>query len=148
MKITDEELLELIWHEQLRHIAKNVRGKYVGGRYGLHEESYLWVDSATQLQLCARTSITKEISAGHLLVRLKKMISEGKLTDIKRSGLYRIEEEKYPEIYEAAVSFWVDKGLPRPTNGSVNPIEMTVEDAITIGRDCGAMLIDAFGKLH
>jgi hypothetical protein len=73
MQITDPELLEAIWQNQLKRLSRAVLSKYVGGRYGLVNDADFWFKSASSEHRISRSNITEKIGSQQLLKRLSKM---------------------------------------------------------------------------
>lgn len=116
MKITDTELLDAIWENQLRLVADDVIHNYAGGGKGLCCVSDFWYKSSSSEHIRTRYRITKKIKEPQLLNRLKQLKAKGFIeTDYDRDGLFltfMIVGNTSREVFEFARQFWLDKGIP------------------------------------
>lgn len=155
MKITDKELLKLIWINQLRLLSKYVIKNYSNGGHSVVDDSdssYGWASNESR---GSRIRVTQKISKGHLWVRIKNLAKDGKLKtgyDLKAYeafAQFRIENEKSREAFSASRKFWLDKGVP--TGWSTSPdgracANTTKDVDIELLRpECEKILIEKFG---
>lgn len=116
MKITDKELLDAIWTNQLRLLSKEVLDNYIGGSISVCGESefdYIHTSSEHRMR---RDNVTKKISFKHLSSRLQKLASNGHISRDTYSDhlilTFMIPGEKAREAFKAARQFWLDHGVP------------------------------------
>lgn len=112
MKLTDKELLNLIWLNQLKLLSRNVVCLYVNGRYGLYSNNHDYFKYCNSFNRIQRTNITSEIGSGQLLKRIKKLVAEGKLKETLKDCTYMIHSKKALEAFWFARKYWLDEGVP------------------------------------
>ncbi|MEL4399089.1 hypothetical protein AAEJ42_02255 [Shewanella algae] len=111
MKITDEELLQCIFANQLRRTAQGVLHRYVGDRYGLiNQQDNSWIVSAMTTSTTARHCVTTKISKQQLLHRLRDLGRQGELK-IDHFSFY-IESCRARQAVETACEYWRSIGVP------------------------------------
>lgn len=146
MKITDRELLRLIWLYQLKLTAKNVLVHYVGDVYGVCGETHY--EYAVGISRSARGNITKRISESQLLVRMKDLINSRKLA---RYGYPLfctcwINAWQSRQAFDAARNWWLIQGIPEGFDTDKNCCKTVACDNIQqLTADCTAFLLKNFG---
>lgn len=160
MKITDEELLDLIWEAQLRHTAKDVIHHYIGGGIGLCDNNDTWYMHSCDLHISHRGGLTKKIGRKQLLLRIRRLAGKSKikvLMKTRRKGkendvlTYMIDCKESRAAFEDARRFWSDHGVPsgcHKLEDGREPINTTkyvyFEGLVPI---CQAMLIEKYGDV-
>lgn len=113
MRITDVELLEAIWQNQLRRLSRAVLSKYLGGRYGLVDDADFWYKSASSEHRISRSNITEEIGSQQLLKRLRELHKKGLLSTSHAGFLtFYIAGNNAEEAFKEARQWWKNKGVP------------------------------------
>ena len=102
MKITDKELLDAIWTNQLRLLSKSVLDNYIGGSInvcGKSEFDYIHTSSEHRMR---RENVTKKISFKHLSSRLQKLASSSRSSSSARLKASVSKDDTSPELLSNA----------------------------------------------
>lgn len=145
MKITDAELLSLIWINQLKLISREVVCRYMGGKYGMHADDKYWFRSCSSQCRVGRARITSDIGKSQLWVRIKKMLTEGVLATEYPSSLltFLIDDDQARAAFVDARSFWMGHGVPEgATDKRMNTA--TGIDFEALASQCETMLLDKY----
>ena len=126
MKISDKELLRLIWKRQIAQAATGVLHNYIGGTNGLCDDGDFWVSASTDIHVCDRGLITEKIGKQQLLARIRKLISKGDLIWVDKDLTFSIANNKMvKELFYSARNFWIVKGVPdKNKNGRLDSIKI------------------------
>lgn len=154
MKITDEQLLDAIWENQLRILPKGVLNNYIGGSVNVCCDERNWHVYSSEEHRMSMERITNKIGRKQLISRIRSLIKNGSLycsmSDYK--GLFTtfmIDNKKALEAFKAARQFWLDKGVPTgyyKTEGRTGSITTKDVDVDSIVPECQRFLKIKFGK--
>lgn len=149
MKITDRELLRLIWLRQLKITAERAVIRYVGDTYGVcREDSFSFVVGISRSE---RGLITKRISEQQLLIRMKDLIR------IKRLQAYGsplfstcwVSSEQSNNAFAYARAWWIAKGLPEGFDNDRQRVRtVPCENIEQLTADCTVFLLKTFGDIR
>lgn len=149
MKITDRELLRLIWLYQLKKTASGVLVRYVGDVYGLCGDTFY--EYAVGISRSERAQITKRISEKQMLIRMKGLIQSRKLVPYGYPLFCTcwINARQSRQAFEAARRWWQSKGIPEGWD-TENKCCRTVpcENIEQLTADCTAFLLKTFGDIR
>lgn len=111
MKINDEQLMQMIWINQLRCLSRGVLHNYVGGGVGLCNDDDFWFSHASGESRIGRHRVAKSIGKQQLLNRIRKLSKSG---DIKFPGelIFYIDGDKAKSAFNFARYFWLKNGVP------------------------------------
>lgn len=141
VKISDDELLRLVWLNQLRNLAKGVVSKYFGGKFGLVDDTDFWYMAACKTTRCERMRVTSVLSEGQLLQRLRKLGDRGRLKWQKNPEMFWIDSDCSRAAYRAAREYWIVEGLLEPPH---KPTLMTAEKYEMLAAECEQLLLAKF----
>lgn len=111
MKVTDAEILQAIWRQQVIRTASGVITNYVGNHKGLCSKDSQWF--AQMQYMISRAVLGLPLSKGHLGRRLKALIGEDGLEWHGRPGNgYRFVGARTDEVFETAINWWSEQGVP------------------------------------
>lgn len=135
MKISDSELLKLIWQRQIFEASKGVLNNYIGGGVGLCDDNDFWCASSTDVHICNRNQITDKIGKQQILKRIRQLIDSGELVWVHRDLTFSIaDKDKVERLFNNARDFWLDNGIPEGiTNGECNTVEVANLDELKGG---------------
>lgn len=152
MKITDEQLLESIWQNQMRCLSDGVIDQYVGNKFGLGSDNEHQYFNASSEHIAHRQRLTNAISKQRLRIRIKKLLDEGKLNTAYKHTLltFFIDSEEAKEAFHAARSFWLENGVPEGGNEtrSMKTTKMTTAEFESLREQCSEMLLERFGGIY
>lgn len=145
MKISDAELMQAIWEYQIKKIAQAVAHKYVPTSYGLCPDEPFWYSSACHIHYIDRKKVTSAIHPQQLLSRIRNLIKEGAVQDIRNTG-FMIHNRDSMEAFKKARAWWEAKGLRDGynTDGSSRTIELRNFDELKA--ECQEYLLSAFPR--
>jgi hypothetical protein len=143
MKVSDESLTLMVWHYQLKSLARRVLHNYVGGLHGVCAAS--WFEQASYISMPARQNITKCLGTQQLRSRLLRLIRRGVFV-ADRFSCFHLDNAKAREAFEFARAFWIGNGVPSDVVGSQNP-PVKVENLQELAAECEALLMDKFRQL-
>lgn len=110
MKIHDDALIQAIWTLQLKCLSRDVLHHYVGGKYGLVDES--WFLIASDIHTCERHLITPKLGKQQIYKRLRKLIEQKYVSWAHKPNTFFIDTVQAKEAFTAAREFWLSKGVP------------------------------------
>ncbi|WP_027858399.1 hypothetical protein [Marinobacterium jannaschii] len=145
MKISDKELLDAVWENQLRLLSRTVLHKYMGGSYGLACGDDFWFYASSSEHIVSRQRVTDLISKKHLRSRIVSLINEGKIHSPNGDRVlgFCIDSDLAREAFSAAREFWLSKGVPEGhSEGRANTVRGIDFDAIAA--ECEGMLLKRF----
>jgi hypothetical protein len=127
MKLTDEELLKIIWKHQLTH-ATSIITTYIGDRYSLESfhgdeemDRFCSYRNCFALSMVSRRTLTDKVGYQQLRKRIIKLIKAGKLISIMgECDFYLIDGELTKRAYKHARQFLLEKGLPEGAEYDAN----------------------------
>lgn len=111
MKISNDELIQLVWLNQLRNLARGVVCVYFGEEYGLLGDSDFYFSQASKERRCREGGITTLLGKGQLWVRLKALHESGALEIDKGAGAFWLDGEGPRLAWLEARQFWIARGL-------------------------------------
>lgn len=118
MKLSDEQILDMIWHNQILSTARGPLLKLNEG-YGLTGTSQRWFENGVREHRIRRRRVTAEITPAQLLVRIRGLIDKGLVDSDTGSSIsfisFHIGTPRAKEAYQFAYSFWVKQGLNAST---------------------------------
>lgn len=149
MKITDRELLRLIWLYQLKRTAERVIIRYVGGTYGVcREDSCGFIVGISRHE---RGCITKRISEQQLLNRMKDLIRMRRL-QAYGAPLFStcwVNSEQSNNAFAYARSWWIAKGVPEGFDNEKQCVRtVPCENIEQLTAECTAFLLKNFGDIR
>lgn len=149
MKITNRELLRLIWLYQLKLTAEKVIIRYVGGTYGVcRDDSFGFVVGISRSE---RRLITKRISEAQLLTRMKDLIRTKHL-QAYGSPLFTtcwVNSEQSNNAFAYARAWWIAKGIPEGFDTDKQCVRtVPCENIEQLTADCTAFLLKTFGDIR
>ena len=158
MKITDGELLDAIWKNQLKKMASSILDHYVGVSYGLGKDIKSDWDFVFAVGKCSiyRDSLNVNIGNGQLLIRIKKLLKKGLIkTDRKiepNSGFhFYIDSKAARDSYEDCYSYWKGCGVPSgfdEVKKCSRSLKLSPEELKEKTEKCIEMLMDKYvGKV-
>jgi len=110
MKINEEALIQAIWTYQLKTLCKGVLHNYVGGRYGVVDES--WFLNASGIHTCERGLITDMLGKQQAYKRIRSLIEDKYVTWAHKKHTFFINTPQSKEAFLSARTFWLSKGVP------------------------------------
>lgn len=142
MKVTDNEILSVIWLTVLRRLPYEVCHNYFGGERGLCKNDWFWMRSCTQICTTNRKSwLSVPLSDTHSLIRIKKLVTDGYLKREKhRPGngfWFWLSDDINQPAFERCLELMSDAGL------SEKPAK--ISDFEQIAAWVTKQLIDEFG---
>lgn len=148
MKITDNELLDAIWEQQLRSIASDVLHRYMGGGIGLCDTGETWYRYSCDLHIRCRENLTKKIGGKQLLTRIKKLARYNQIETLMSTKnhsvlTYMIECPASREAFETSRNFWLEKGVPDDSNDKGRNTTKDVDYKALIP-ECEELLLNKF----
>ena len=138
MKLTDEQLLDAIWVNQLKKLSKGVIHCYAGGSTGVCEDGEFWYESASCEHRVSRKRVTNEIKPAQLLTRLRKLADAEKIR-FRSELIFFIDDERALKAFKDARQFWLDQGVPTGIKNNKCLTAMVDRDAIA--EKCEAFLM-------
>ncbi|MDK7595853.1 hypothetical protein QP585_22330 [Serratia ureilytica] len=116
MKVTDHEILSVIWLTVLRRLPYEVTHNYFGGERGLCKNDGFWMRSCTQVCTTYRKSwLSVQLSDTQSLIRIKKLVADGYLKSEKHrpgSGFwFRLSDDINQSAFERCLELMSDSGL-------------------------------------
>lgn len=144
MKVTDNEILSGIWLSVAKQLPYRATHNYFGNRRGLTPKNDFWMRSATQICTAFMSAnIETKLGKGQLLLRVKRLVDNGKLSSEKR-------------VRGSSFWFWLPDSINRPafnmtqellaTGGVLDgPVSATDFDHLAGG--ITSILINEFGEL-
>lgn len=105
MKLTDEQLMQLIWENQMRIMPKKIIHRYVNGGYSLCTDDQFWYSQSCAENVASRTRITKVIGKQHLLNRIRVLVSKECLWadhNPMKMVVFAIQNEQAEDAYNSA----------------------------------------------
>jgi hypothetical protein len=144
MKITDQQLMQAIWHMQLKQLASRVLDRYVGGCYATRED-----DDFNQFHSSYMhgTMVITELSDSQRRIRIKRLIAAGYIYQTRTSRSFCIQTPQATQAFQAARQFFLDKGVPVFVYKQVEPVPLNKEVLKCWQDQCEAHLINLFGEL-
>lgn len=113
MKISDEELLRMIWHNQLLLATEAVLCEYVGDRVGLvNIDDYFWMHKAMYLLLNERHKLHAPIGDQQLLYRLHELARQQFIVIDRYRRSFYIDSHTAREAVRCAWEFYFRYGIP------------------------------------
>ena len=139
-KISDNELINEIWLNQLRRLSKRVLHHYMGDRYGVVPDDKFWYYASSDEHFVKRERITDAIGKKQLRNRIIKLIENGKIYSVygKQLLTFCIDSDLAWEAFIDARNFWISKGLPTGNDCVQVP---NLEDLIC---ECHSMLLKKY----
>ena len=142
MKISDTELLQAIWLNQLKQLSKGVLGHYVGDSWGVCSDDDFWYEAASGEGRVSRQNVTSEIGSGQLLSRLRAL-SQAEKIKFKRELTFFIDSPLARKAFQTARVFWLQNGVPTGhENGKARTAK--VDNIELLKQECESLLIDKF----
>ena len=116
MKISDEELIKLIFIQILNQLPESITHNYTESRKGLVRDDQCWKDNALSLHICERKKITNKITRPHLLNRIKNLFSKEKIVSTFSTGksyplTFTLNDKRLLDAFYFSLKFWNDHGL-------------------------------------
>lgn len=144
MKVTDHEILSVIWMTVLRRLPYEVTHNYFGGERGLCKNDWFWIRSCTQVCTTYRKSwLSVQLSDTQYLIRIKKLVADGYLQrDRHRPGSgfwFWLSDDINQPAFERCLELMSDAGL------SEKPAK--ISDFGDIAASVTKQLIDEFGAV-
>jgi hypothetical protein len=146
MKITDAELIHLVWLEQLRTVASGVLNDYTRDRTGLccNDDSGYFI--ASDIHIAHRSRITDRISTAHLRKRLVRLIGSGTFVWAFSKCTFLIDSDAAKAAFKDAREFWLSAGVPEgSSNGSMNVIDNSSIKLEELTEELQKLLIQKYG---
>ncbi|BBB29338.1 hypothetical protein [Neptunomonas japonica] len=147
MKITDENLLNAVWENQMRLLAKGVLHKYNGGFYGVVCDDEYWLFASMAEHMASRQRITDLIKKPHLRSRIARLILEKKIYSVYGKSLltFCINSDHAKAAFKDARQFWLSSGVPEGySEGKANVVSLPYFDVLA--DECESMLINKYGQ--
>lgn len=147
MRISDSELLQAAWENQLRLLSRGVVHKYIGGSYGLCRDDVFWLTHSMAEHSISRHRITSKIGPQQLLARIRKLYADGRLASTYGDRLltFYIPGEVANAAFKAARNWWLEKDLPEGTeNGGLRSLAMPKEEFDRLASECAEYLLESF----
>ncbi|MEQ5834193.1 hypothetical protein [Marinobacter sp. NFXS9] len=147
MKISDIELIQAIWKNQIRLLSGSVVMRYVGGMYGVCRNDDFWYVSNSSEHRCSRQNITRVLGEQQLWSRIKRLYQEGHLSSKYHGELltFFIDGELAREAFSAARNWWLARGIPQGMeNGASRCVPLSENQYQAMQKDCFADLMDMF----
>lgn len=144
MKVTDNEILNAVWNEQIKEMCGSFVTHYTLGRYGLADMEHC-KEYHTKLLSINRKYLNLNISNSSLLSRIRKLIDSGDLTlrDYNYKGTFYYESNKSSELEKVILvirGYWSSQGMK--SDESIIPLD-DFEGALKILED---NIVLAYGK--
>lgn len=110
MKISNDGLVQAVWTYQLKALSKHVLHRYVGGKFGVVDES--WFLNASGIHTCERGLITEKLGKQQIFKRVRKLIEFNYLDWAHKPNTFFIDTKQAKKAFVAAREFWLLKGVP------------------------------------
>jgi len=146
VKITDNELLQAIWENQLRRLSTAVVHRYIGGTFGICMNNQFWYQAASSEHVRSRHRIQTPIGPGQLRTRLRALANARRIaTDFHQTYgsflTFYIDTLTALQAFNDARQFWLDNGVPEgQRDGKQNTAPVPELDALA--EQCAAMLLE------
>ncbi|KMK51402.1 hypothetical protein RO21_06450 [[Actinobacillus] muris] len=116
MKVSDDEILDLIWDETLSKIARSTFIRYIGNYLGTYDLVTIRENSEERISYFAALTLSdikdgSMLSESQLRVRVKQLIQNGELVRVCQHG-FMFHHEALKEVVVKAVKYWQIVGLP------------------------------------
>lgn len=113
MKISDEELLRIIWHNQLLLATEAVLCEYVGERVGLvNIQANFWMRAAIRVPLSQIGKLNAPICDQQLLYRLHELARQQLIVIDRYRRSFYIDSHTAREAVRCAWEFYFRSGIP------------------------------------
>jgi hypothetical protein len=147
MKISDKQLLDAVWHNQLSLLSGGVLHRFIGGGNGVCRDDDFWFWSASSEHVSFIQNITKSIGRQQLRARIRRLIERGHIYSGSRADLctFMIDDLNARAAFHDARQFWLSQGVPEgSTNGVIN--STIINDLEGKTAQCLSMLMDKYGR--
>lgn len=151
-KITDEELLDAIWIQQLKKLARRVINHFIGGSINVCRDEEGRYIQCCDLHVMRREKITDKIGRKQLLHRIRKLVNDGKLRlayDPSILLTFIIDGESTKNAFNDSRKFWIDYGVPygyhELKDGRTYANTTKIIDFDELLPQCEKMLLDKYG---
>lgn len=108
MKITDKQLMQAIWHMQLKTLAKRVLHTHPQGEYSVVRGD--WYEISSGIHIMDREEITPLLGRQQLLKRIRSLYKKGLINTrySDRLTTFYIDSDAAKLAFEAARSWWLN----------------------------------------
>lgn len=146
MRISDEELLQAMWENQLRLLSSRVLYTYFGGRYGLVADEEFWFKSVSSEHRISRQNITELIGSQQLMKRIRGLCKQGDVKDSHSDSLtFFIDGENAKKAFQEARHWWLEQGVPEGfENGACRTVAMEADKIERLSAMCQNHLTELF----
>lgn len=137
MKITDQQLMQAIWHLQLKTLAKEVLHTHPQGQYSVVRED--WYEMSSDIHIMHREELTPLLGRKQLLKRIRSLYKKGLIKTQYGDRLltFYIDSDTAKLAFEAARKWWL--------NQRIGELTLTKHDFELMHANAQIYLIEAFG---
>ena len=133
MKISDDGLLQAIWHYQLVKLSSGILDRYVGERYRLTSDDDYGFGKASGIHRIERQKITDKLGKQQIQKRILRLINSGCIDWYYRDLTFLINTKQAKDAFQFARKFWTDKGI---TDKSNEPVYLSITQFESLKAEC------------
>lgn len=144
MKITDEQIIEAIWNNQLRLLSRNVLVPYFSGRHGVCCDDDFSFEWCSVLHIPCVSVMTDAASPEQITRRIRKLINAGEIHSQFGQDVM-VNNDTARSAFNAARQFWLEQGVPEDESFNI-PGPVVIDDFESKAAACLAMLQEKYPR--
>lgn len=149
MKITDSELMQAVWENQLKNLSTGVLHRYIDNKHSVRgADDEHW---SAHEHISFVHHIITPLTRAHLRNRIKRLISQGLIYSGygEKVLTFQIRSQQASSAFIAAREFWLDIGVPTGFDFDNKRMRSVHIDELNVkASQCNGMLNSIFGELE